>query len=538
MAERSILQIVLEFLKKGDGVKDASKDLGDLKKASGEAGKAADTLNLGMLAVEGAAISAGIAVLKSIPALVEQGLEYERSTVALAAFTGGAEEAAAAVEAVQNAAGGSVSKMLAAESATRLFSMGLAETTDEAAELTRIAVTLGATMGRGPSQAFEEFSLLLANQSIPRLDTFGISASQVRARMADLTAANQDLSREQAFMTATTEIAGEKLAALDAEGFEAASSLDRMKTVVADTKLGIATFLAEGLMPYVDMLAFGVEEQKKFADATTEQKDAVDDLAEAYANLPRPMEETDEAATDLATTTFVLEGGFRGVGLGANFAADAQDELANTSYDLISAEEEVYRVSGILTKSMGRLTEQMLFQAAAAALDEDAQIELAFAMGLIDERSYNALRTIEEFAEGLDGSQDSVDEYTRKVTELADKLNSLPETIDIRIQMQMTAEGVTADVTGDAGVETAPGGYQDAGSPEPQAHGGAVHAGAPYIVGEVGAELFVPGQNGTVIPNSDIAGGTNINQKIFGSVTLQLAEGEGIGTALAERLRQ
>lgn len=43
------------------------------------------------------------------------------------------------------------------------------------------------------------------------------------------------------------------------------------------------------------------------------------------------------------------------------------------------------------------------------------------------------------------------------------------------------------------------------------AEGGSMNAGQPYTVGERGRELFIPETNGTLIPNQDILGGTNIN---------------------------
>jgi hypothetical protein len=39
-----------------------------------------------------------------------------------------------------------------------------------------------------------------------------------------------------------------------------------------------------------------------------------------------------------------------------------------------------------------------------------------------------------------------------------------------------------------------------------RASGGPVSAGAPYIVGERGPELMVPGSNGTVVPNNKLGG--------------------------------
>jgi HPt (histidine-containing phosphotransfer) domain-containing protein len=43
-----------------------------------------------------------------------------------------------------------------------------------------------------------------------------------------------------------------------------------------------------------------------------------------------------------------------------------------------------------------------------------------------------------------------------------------------------------------------------------RASGGSVVAGQPYIVGESGAEMFMPGQSGTIIPNNNLGGGSSI----------------------------
>lgn len=43
-----------------------------------------------------------------------------------------------------------------------------------------------------------------------------------------------------------------------------------------------------------------------------------------------------------------------------------------------------------------------------------------------------------------------------------------------------------------------------------RASGGAVVAGQPYMVGEAGPEMFMPGQSGTIIPNQNVGGGSII----------------------------
>lgn len=60
-----------------------------------------------------------------------------------------------------------------------------------------------------------------------------------------------------------------------------------------------------------------------------------------------------------------------------------------------------------------------------------------------------------------------------------------------------------AAVRGIAGlIDSAFGGFR--------ANGGSVSAGTPYVVGERGAELFVPSSNGTIVPNGGMGGTINI----------------------------
>ena len=46
-----------------------------------------------------------------------------------------------------------------------------------------------------------------------------------------------------------------------------------------------------------------------------------------------------------------------------------------------------------------------------------------------------------------------------------------------------------------------------------RAGGGSVSRGAPYMVGEKGPELFIPGASGSIIPNTEL-GGVNVTYQI------------------------
>jgi uncharacterized protein Yka (UPF0111/DUF47 family) len=54
----------------------------------------------------------------------------------------------------------------------------------------------------------------------------------------------------------------------------------------------------------------------------------------------------------------------------------------------------------------------------------------------------------------------------------------------------------------------------DASNTAPLAHGGPAMAGKPYLVGERGPELMVPNSSGTVIPNNELGGATNVTLNI------------------------
>ena len=52
-----------------------------------------------------------------------------------------------------------------------------------------------------------------------------------------------------------------------------------------------------------------------------------------------------------------------------------------------------------------------------------------------------------------------------------------------------------------------------------KASGGPVSAGSPYVVGELGPEVFIPNVNGTIVPNDRVsAGGPTVNVIFQGQV--------------------
>lgn len=69
-----------------------------------------------------------------------------------------------------------------------------------------------------------------------------------------------------------------------------------------------------------------------------------------------------------------------------------------------------------------------------------------------------------------------------------------------------------------------------------RAMGGPVTGGTPYMVGERGPELFVPGQNGTIVPNG-VGGGMAITVNINGGMYLSEDAAEMMGDLIIDRLK-
>jgi len=102
-----------------------------------------------------------------------------------------------AMEQLRDATRGMVADDDLMAAANKFVAMGLAENTEEAAKLSEMATQLGMAMGEDATASMENFALMLANQSILRLDSFGISSGKVRERIEELTGATETYGMTQ-----------------------------------------------------------------------------------------------------------------------------------------------------------------------------------------------------------------------------------------------------------------------------------------------------------------------------------------------------
>ncbi|MDR0608015.1 MAG: hypothetical protein LBG52_06870 [Candidatus Peribacteria bacterium] len=94
-------------------------------------------------------------------------------------------------------------------------------------------------MGNSATQSMADFAALLANQSLPRLDTFGISSGKVRERIEELMNATAGMTREEAFMTAVMEEGTKSMERLGVQSDTAGEKMQKMNTMLYNAKVNI-----------------------------------------------------------------------------------------------------------------------------------------------------------------------------------------------------------------------------------------------------------------------------------------------------------
>lgn len=184
--------------------------------------------------------------ISSIPSQVVElgklGAQAQAAELRFERFAGGAANAEAYMQAFASATDGTVDKMGAMSSAARLLQMGLVDNADEMGMVAQMATKLG-DQTMGATDRIADFSAMMANQSIPRLDNFGISSGRVRARIEELQKATAGLSREEAFKIAVMEEGAKSLAKLGDTSELAQVKIDKVTAAVQDAKVGMGELI-------------------------------------------------------------------------------------------------------------------------------------------------------------------------------------------------------------------------------------------------------------------------------------------------------
>jgi hypothetical protein len=255
------------------------------------------------------------------------------------------------------------------------------------------------------------------------------------------------------------------------------------------------------------------EEQKGFNEAMATTGQGLRDTWMETQNFAEAIEEIPEATEAL-----------RGIGSDFNIFADVDLGISG-AIDNAIAELEFFLADGGVLVGLFRTAYELIKTGAidadlGTALFEDMKVEaeaLRVDLGKI---------TAEEAAQNIR------DSLGISLTDARNKLNEVRASAD-------ALDGTAIRIAVLISEQRAELGSGGGGTTRGRRHaGGSVAAGAPFVVGERGPELFVPGKSGTVVPNDALTGGGNAGGLTAeqGDEIISLLAGLGteITTAIAE----
>jgi len=240
--------------------------------------------------------------------------------------------------------------------------------------------------------------------------------------------------------------------------------------------------------------------------------------------------------------------------MSAGLSKQAFDEIVNLGYqrgaDVADAlltgnvQENVRRANEVYT-SVNSIAVQTGNQAAAAFGQVGIQMAIDMMQALIDAltgKKGKAYRTLQDAMTALAASlyrKTYIDVETRHISAGGDGFS----VGDLSIANPATAAALglspAAFEAAQASALAGTGGFRPDIPEEgrrfvlPRAAGGPVQAGRPFLIGELGPELFIPGQSGTIVPNHALGGGATYN------ITVQAGVGDPreIGRQVVEAIK-
>jgi hypothetical protein len=232
-------------------------------------------------------------------------------------------------------------------------------------------------------------------------------------------------------------------------------------------------------------------------------KRAVDDLLKSLkieideqGNLTSNMRGS-ESATDAlkGSTALYSEAAYE-----AALATEEWDKHEKLLADQFNKEttpaiEDATDATNSAADAMRKYTEELLFSIASQGLTEAQALELAYAMGLVDEKTVYATQKASDYKTMLDEGIITLSEYKTKIAELQDSLEGLPKDLYIDVWLE------THGLEGIQEIATMGGGGSGGAGFEQKALGGAVRGGQPIQWGEYGRPemLITPSGGGQVV---------------------------------------
>jgi hypothetical protein len=394
----------------------------------------------GQLAGLAAGVGIGVIVAGLSSVAVGSFKAAEEAKVATSAFTnlsGSANIARINLQAMERATRGLISETEQMQIANQLLGMRIVETDEQLEQVVGVSRRLGKEFkGLGAREAAEEFAIMIANMSVARLDSFGLSSGKVRERIEELMRTTEGMNREQAFFQATMEEAENTLQRL---GPEVSTSADEIARLGSEWK-NFQIFLGQTVEETGVVKNFF----KTLTDDLIVFRDLLgDDTPEArIKSLNVQLEQEGERLA-------MLEGrgkSFFGIFAGPLGAEGAREHIAELKFELQSllevqemqsqqgAKEQAARQAAIASeeKVAANIAERAKQQAKLAAVQEQ------FAKDVIDIQSETQDQLSASQEQFDDNSLKAAEDHTKRIAELRKRAAKSEEKQAKRLQKDIT----------------------------------------------------------------------------------------------------
>ena len=540
------LKIVISALNKASG--DLNKVKGDIEGVgkSGDAAKGGitgfgDSLNsvMGTAALVGGAVIAVGAALKEVYQIAKEGadLEYARTRFDnLAESIGTVSDAL--LDDLRTATSGMVSDAELVSGAADFMALGLAKTHEEVVRLSTVAGALGMNMN--------QLVLTLTNQTTMRFDALGVSVDGFKEKVESLKEAG--MSAEEAFTEAFLQQAEEQIERVGSKAETSAGKIatmesafknlgDAVKLTMADSLDGFSEFVSNLATNMTENVVVGAEFQTVIEGLKGAVKGGLIDGAQ-YNSILRDIGIHSGMGAVTAEQLAIAQAALNKIMLDSGMIVDttaesliaesiAAGQAGESGYEAAGGMQALADATNNADAAMRAYSESLLFKIASEGLSEEGALGLAYAMGLVDQKTVAATEQVNVYKQMLADGTITQRQYNLLVEDLATNIENLPE--GKNLEVTTNAEDVSAKLddlenrefkpkplTVELELDTS---AVDGYSPPtkygtvtylpskamPNAVGGNVYAGNPYGWQEYGyrGELFVPSQDGYILSRAE-----------------------------------
>lgn len=464
---------------------------------------------------------------KEIYAFGRAGAEIERMAASFELVAGGTAKSTEMLEKLRAASNGTISDMELMATANRAIMLGVTNDAEEMAKLLQIAAVRGRAMGVSTTKAFEDISTGIGRGSAMILDNLGIVVDSKKnyedyARIIGKTAA--ELTKEekaQALLNAVLQDGNRILAEAGGLAVDNLSAYERLEASWTNYTNALKTSIGSDINPLVDglgeLLETATAMQGKFKRAPLWTY--LFPPAAAVASIVNIVEGMNDEV-DVATRNYTA------MAEAQELATDASGNMNMSLEEQISLLEEQERTASQANQTFLGLVDQFVNLEGRSAEEVEkstrrivlSMLERQLAMDGLNKAETNYLLDLGvKWGVYTESAASEARKAMAEVARLSSSFSNLPGYRSMVIDVMLTGSGaqlVTNESVVFEGVKV---------QPELRAGGGPVMAGSPYIVGEQGAELFVPGQSGTIIPNSQM-GGVVVNMTYAPAISLASAQ--------------